>query len=440
MDKKSTFEVKIAKQALLEWYRSKSPVDRVLYMTLREHQVGSQQRARIAHAVYMMVRGWSVLLSPDFEPENPQQLRKFEEVVLKSFDLNYEMLELLHQRAKPLVEKNPIEHILRNHGVPHQFFSEFQSKPLEFHQFLHEGSFAEAPLNLRCNTLVNSPTELIEKLRQELPAQVLVEQSPFVEESIRVSEHYPLHLSSLHKEGCFEIQDEHSQLVSKMVFYALLEKTSGASLKILDLCAGAGGKTLHLAALFQNKCEIFAYDLIKAKRAELRVRAKRAGAECIKIVEDLSKLKDKFDFVLIDAPCSSLGTLRRNPDRVFRFQVDEAKRLVAIQSDILLKGLNLKKAGGQLLYATCTIRDRENFSLVEPIVREQKHRIVSAWPYLEKSIRVQSLDVFLTNLRETSSFKLLDSVAASMCPQFGPSTRQVSGRLIGDSFFTVLIE
>jgi 16S rRNA (cytosine967-C5)-methyltransferase len=167
----------------------------------------------------------------------------------------------------------------------------------------------QAQVILRVNTLKISVQELQKKLAaEEITTQTLNDQK----EALVLEERANVFMSPLFKEGYFEVQDASSQLVAPF-----LEVEPG--MRVVDACAGAGGKTLHLASLMQNKGQIIAMDLYESKMKQLKLRAKRNGAFNIeyRIIDStkvIKKLHDKADRVLIDAPCSGLGVLKRNPD------------------------------------------------------------------------------------------------------------------------------
>jgi len=165
-------------------------------------------------------------------------------------------------------------------------------------------------------------------------------------------------LTDAFKEGMFEVQDANSQLVA-----AFLEVEPG--MRVVDTCAGAGGKTLHLASLMENKGQLIAMDLYESKLKQLKLRAKRNGAFNIeyKIIDStkvIKKLTEKADRVLIDAPCSGLGVLKRNPDAKWKLQPEFIDNIRKVQSEVLESYSRIVKPGGKLVYATCSILPSEN--------------------------------------------------------------------------------
>lgn len=168
------------------------------------------------------------------------------------------------------------------------------------------------------------------------------------------------HLTSLmeYKQGHFEIQDFGSQLVAKLV-------DAKANMQILDYCAGAGGKSLALAADMQNKGQIFAYDKFKHRLSPIYERIKRSAATIIKPVNNLTELVAKMDIVLVDAPCSGSGTWRRFPDKKFLLKEQDLEPIIEQQLNILTKASSYVKPGGYLCYITCSIFNVENDEQIE---------------------------------------------------------------------------
>jgi 16S rRNA (cytosine967-C5)-methyltransferase len=208
---------------------------------------------------------------------------------------------------------------------------------------------------LRANSLKTNPKELQKILEEEkITDASLIMWSP---DAVELK--FPRNVfrtEAFHK-GLFEVQDASSQMVSEF-----LNVQSG--MRVIDGCAGAGGKTLHLAALMKNKGRIIALDVKDRKLQELKKRAARAD---VRIVEtrtiDSSKvvkrLKDTADRLLLDVPCSGLGVLRRNPDSKWKLNLEEIDRVKKIQREILSSFPEMTKVGGKMVYATCSILPSE---------------------------------------------------------------------------------
>ena len=165
-------------------------------------------------------------------------------------------------------------------------------------------------------------------------------------------------LTDAFKDGFFEVQDASSQLVA----YFLDVKPG---MRVVDTCAGAGGKTLHLASLMENKGQLIAMDLYESKLKQLKIRAKRNGAfniepRVIESTKTIKKLHEKADRVLIDAPCSGLGVLKRNPDSKWKLQPEFIENIKKIQAEVLENYSKIVKPGGKLVYATCSVLPSEN--------------------------------------------------------------------------------
>jgi len=213
----------------------------------------------------------------------------------------------------------------------------------------------QADVILRVNTLKTS--------KQQLQADLfdLNIETEFIKEhpsALKLKERANVFTTESFKKGHFEVQDASSQLVADF-----LDVKPG--MRVVDTCAGAGGKTLHLASLMENKGQIIALDIYDNKLKELKRRARRNGAHNIEprhieSTKVIKKLYDKADRVLIDAPCSGLGVLRRNPDAKWKLDADFLSRVQKTQQEILQQYSRMVKSGGKLVYATCSILPSEN--------------------------------------------------------------------------------
>lgn len=219
-----------------------------------------------------------------------------------------------------------------------------------------------APLDIRVNTLLAKREDVLAELaRQNIAAQPML-YSPL---GIRLRDKIPLNRDALFTEGKVEVQDEGSQLLGLL----LAPKRSDM---VVDFCAGAGGKTLLLAALMRSQGRLYALDVSEKRLANLKPRLKRSGASNIQptLIDNENDLKvkrlaGKIDRVLVDAPCSGLGTLRRNPDLKFRQSAESVAELNVKQANILTAAARLLKKGGRLVYATCSILAEENQDIVQ---------------------------------------------------------------------------
>lgn len=213
----------------------------------------------------------------------------------------------------------------------------------------------QAPVVLRTNTLRVNRTQLEKALAT---ADIATTIDPKYKDALILKERKNIFKTDAFKSGLFEVQDASSQLVADYL-------NVQPGMRVIDTCAGAGGKTLHLAALMENKGQIIAMDIYGGKLKELKRRAKRAGAHNIttRLIESsktIKKLKESADRVLIDAPCSGLGVLKRNPDAKWKLQPEFIEKIKQTQSEILESYARLVKKGGQLVYATCSVLPSEN--------------------------------------------------------------------------------
>jgi len=218
----------------------------------------------------------------------------------------------------------------------------------------------QADVVLRVNTLKTTK----EKLQSELfDLEIDTEFIKGYPNALKLKERANVFTSEAFQNGHFEVQDASSQLVAEFL-------NVEPGMRVVDTCAGAGGKALHLASLMENKGQIIALDIYANKLKELKRRAKRNGAHNIEprhidSTKVIKKLYDKADRVLIDAPCSGIGVLRRNPDAKWKLQPDFIEKIKKTQQDILKQYSRMVKTGGQLVYATCSVLPSENQEQVD---------------------------------------------------------------------------
>lgn len=222
----------------------------------------------------------------------------------------------------------------------------------------------EAHLILRTNTLKGSREELLERFKKEDIEAVALQEVP---EGILLPKRINVFKLEEFKQGFFEVQDTNSQRVAHFV-------NPKAGEKVIDACAGAGGKSLHLAALMQNKGQLIGLDIYLGKLNELKRRCRRAGVHNLETrlldsTKVIKKLKGSADKVLIDAPCSGLGVLKRNPDSKWKLDEDFLSQIHERQQGILEQYSGWVKKGGELVYATCSILPSENQKQVEHFLK-----------------------------------------------------------------------
>lgn len=213
----------------------------------------------------------------------------------------------------------------------------------------------QAEVILRTNTLNTTKKELQKELQDE---SIFTEFIPNHSDALRLVERANVFRTEVFKKGYFEVQDASSQLVAEYLDVA-------PGMKVIDTCAGAGGKTLHLASFMKNKGQIIAMDIYESKLKKLKIRARRnkvhnIDTRVIDSTKPIKKLYNKADRVLIDAPCSGIGVLRRNPDSKWKLQPEFLDNIKKVQQNILQKYSKMVKSGGKLVYATCSVLPSEN--------------------------------------------------------------------------------
>ncbi|WP_136481898.1 RsmB/NOP family class I SAM-dependent RNA methyltransferase [Cognatitamlana onchidii] len=224
----------------------------------------------------------------------------------------------------------------------------------------------QAQVILRVNTLKTTKEKLQNTLFDLGIETELIKGYPF---ALKLTERANVFVTDAFKQGLFEVQDASSQLVAEF-----LDVKPG--MKVVDTCAGAGGKTLHMASLMENKGQIVAMDIYESKLKKLKVRAKRNGVHNIdlKVIDStkpIKKLYDKADRVLIDAPCSGLGVLRRNPDAKWKLEPEFLDRIRGVQQDVLQQYSRMVKPKGKLVYATCSVLPSENQNQVQAFLKSE---------------------------------------------------------------------
>lgn len=225
----------------------------------------------------------------------------------------------------------------------------------------------QAKVILRVNTLKTTKEKLRAILMDhDIETEFLKDQP----DALVLKERANVFMIPAFKEGFFEVQDASSQLVA----YFLDVKPG---MRVVDTCAGAGGKTLHLASLMENKGQLIAMDIYESKLKQLKIRAKRNGVfnaeyRVIDSTKAIKKLHEKADRVLIDAPCSGLGVLKRNPDSKWKLQPEFIDNIKKVQEEVLTNYSKIVKPGGKLVYATCSILPSENQEQVKKFLSSEQ--------------------------------------------------------------------
>ncbi|MFJ1473803.1 RsmB/NOP family class I SAM-dependent RNA methyltransferase [Capnocytophaga cynodegmi] len=349
--------------------------DKVVERQLKkDKRWGARDRAFIAETTYEIVR-WKRLYAEIAEVKQPfsvQDLRRMFAVwaVLKGISLpNWSYFENTPQRrikgkfdelSKVRKFRESIPDWIDNLGVE-------ELGELFWNDEIHALNTL-APVVLRANTLKISAQQLKSVLEDEGVEANLLKNSP---DALVLSERVNVFSTKAFSNGFFEVQDASSQKVAPF-----LQVVSG--MRVVDTCAGAGGKTLHLASLMKNKGQIIAMDIYENKLQELKRRARRNEAFNIetKLIDSkqLKRMQNTADRVLIDAPCSGLGVLRRNPDAKWKLKPEFLEQIRKTQQEILQNYSKLVKSGGKLVYATCSILPSENQKQIEDFLKSEAGR------------------------------------------------------------------
>jgi len=292
----------------------------------------------------------------------------------------------------------------------------FQKVTVQYHdaQPLLEALAQPAPLDLRTNTIKADREAVLAELRSVAYDGARLEAAPtrYGPDAIRLRDKPALTRWPMYKEGRIEVQDEGSQLVARLV-------APRRGHMVVDFCAGAGGKTLAIGSLMKSTGRIYAFDVNARRLAGLGPRLARSGLSNVHPVvirpgsdQRVKRLAGKIDRVLVDAPCSGSGTLRRNPDLKWRFDESELERLTGVQAEVLRASARLLKPGGRLVYATCSVLSVENQDIVTSFVAEHpEYSVLPADEVLRgQDIRIDHAErfapwlVMLPHLHDTDGF------------------------------------
>ncbi len=362
--------------------KSPIPMDLTIgdYMRNRRY-IGSKDRSAIVEMIYALVRhtarvGWALTVAGVDEGDRDARARLLAYLVSAEQKDNLdELFDGTKHGPTSLSddEKNLVSRLPKNFDAappeircecPSQYAPSLQSYFGDRFIPEMEALIPAASLNLRTNTVMDTRERAMEMLRED---NVKNEANSFSPWGIAVKGKAFLSMTRAFKKGLIEIQDEGSQMIA-------LACDVKPGQQVLDYCAGAGGKTLALAAAMKIKGRIVAMDLEASRLAKARDRFRRAKVSDIIEPRPLSDEKNRkwlrrqkqtFDCVLVDVPCSGTGTWRRNPDMRWRTYGPSVDDLVVIQKDILEKVAGAVKPGGRLVYATCSMLPEENEQQIE---------------------------------------------------------------------------
>jgi 16S rRNA (cytosine967-C5)-methyltransferase len=345
--------------------------DKVVQKALkRDARWGARDRKFIAETIYEMVR-WKRLYNEIAGTKNHYTSENVWKnfavfAILKGYKLpDWNQLQgVPERRIKGKFDELQKERVFKE-SIP-DWMDELAVKELGEKHWTKEieALNKQADVILRTNTLRTNKLSLQKKLAEEGIETTTIVGYP---DALKLVERANVFKTNCFSDGLFEVQDASSQLVA-----AYLDVKPG--MRVIDTCAGAGGKTLHLAALMENKGQIIATDIYESKLKKLKIRTRRAGVHNVttKVIESskvMKKMKGTADRVLIDAPCSGIGVLKRNPDSKWKLQPEFVENIIKTQEEILQNYSKLVKVGGKLVYATCSILPSENENQVKKFLK-----------------------------------------------------------------------
>jgi 16S rRNA (cytosine967-C5)-methyltransferase len=366
--------------------------DRIAEAFRRDRSLGSHERREVAETLYGMirqVRHIDFALEPLRLPAEKRELgrwaayRVLEEglppdAAARELPADWAAVARVDERIAK--ERDPVRRLGLGRSLPDWLSRRFLEQYGEDADGLAEALNRRAPLTLRVNTLKTTREALAPRLAAEG-----IESHPtrLARSGLVLDTRVNVFGLAGFKEGLFEAQDEASQLVAELV-------APPPKALVIDACGGAGGKTLALGAIMGGKGRLWALDVDDRKLEELRRRARRAGlsnARAVQIDEtggwpdEVEALRGRAERVLVDAPCSGIGALRRNPEARWRLTEEDLIRLPQEQRRIAERAKSLVAVGGRLIYATCTLLREENEAVVERLLTEgwEIARVAEIW-------------------------------------------------------------
>ncbi|HWW71869.1 MAG TPA: RsmB/NOP family class I SAM-dependent RNA methyltransferase [Duganella sp.] len=351
-----------AEEVLREILRFAAPADTTLSRYFKDHpRLGGRERGAIAECIYNVLRNKSFYT--DFSEAGGGATMRRLTLLGMADAVGVDSLGGLTEDEVAWVERilqidRKVMHKSSRSNMPKWLFDKLVEQMGEEETLaLADGMNQPAPLDLRVNAMKGTREEVAAGLAE---APIRSTPTPYSPLGLRVLQKPALQNLPLFKSGHIEVQDEGSQILSAIVGAKRGEM-------VVDFCAGAGGKTLALGAAMRNTGRLYAFDVSEKRLAKLKPRLARSGLSNVHPVQiaherdaKIKRLAGKIDRVLVDAPCSGLGTLRRNPDVKWRQQPSAIGELQVKQAAILDGAARLLKGGGRLVYATCSFLEDEN--------------------------------------------------------------------------------
>ena len=388
-------------EVLRDILRFTGPADGTLSRYFREHpKLGSRERGAVAEAIYSILRNKSVFTS-FAESGNGPTMRRLTLLGLAGAvgadalgGLSEEETEWLERTSQ--IDQSLLPAMMRA-NLPQWLFDKLVARDGEAGALRMAAALNEpAPLDLRVNVIKATLEEVVKVLAE---APIATQTTPYSPVGLRVLKKPALQNLPAFKNGLIEVQDEGSQLLAQIVGAKRGEM-------VVDFCAGAGGKTLALGAAMRNTGRLYAFDISDKRLAKLKPRLARSGLSNVHPVliahendAKIKRLAGKIDRVLVDAPCSGLGTLRRNPDVKWRQTLQGVAELNVKQNSILAGAARLVKNGGRLVYATCSVLDEENEAIVTTFLATHSDFVLIP---MQQVLAEQRIDLVMENYLKLS--------------------------------------
>lgn len=353
--------------SLGEIFEKGRQADKVIEQVLKSNRKwGARDRGFIAENTYEIVRWWRLLLfvSQEERPAYSDIFAIWQTLKGNELPAWTEFAHIQPQRIRQAYEEAKKIRKVRE-SIPDWLDEVGASELGETWEAELHALNQTAPVVLRVNTLKTNREALQKQLAED---GIQTNPLPALPSALALTEKKNVFQTEAFKNGFFEVQDAGSQVIAPT-----LDVQPG--MRVIDACAGAGGKTLHLAALMQNQGRLIAMDVENWKLDELRRRARRNGVSNVetRLIEakTIKRLRETADRVLLDVPCSGLGVLRRNPDSKWKIMPEFLEQIRQTQYDILSHYSQMVKPGGKLVYATCSILPSESENQVQRFLKEQ---------------------------------------------------------------------
>ena len=395
------FLLEKTKEVLTEYSSSTRPADSIISYFFRNNKnLGLNERSQVAESYFGVIRNqllYQTILDSD-------DVEKF---ILCDLSMSGEMTDDDIQKLNPdfsltqealKQQKNKITELWIKYSLPQWIFDELK-KTYEASQLekVLESLASPSYIDLRINLMKEKNRDVImDNLKNNLNLnEKKIQSTPFSPIGIRLPRGTQIQDLKIFKDGLIEVQDEGSQLLSYLV-------DANRNHMVADFCAGAGGKTLGIAALMSGSGRLYAFDVSDKRLMNLKKRFKRSGlsnvvSHLIKNENDIriKRLKGKFDRVLVDSPCSGLGTIRRNPDLKWKHDLSTLTELQEKQFNILQAASRLCKPNGRVIYATCSFMPEENEDVVNRFINDNNNfKIIDVQPILDKYQIPMKMDTF----------------------------------------------